>query len=377
MTEALLTAQKSAFQRITNFKIQVQKSQNFDKYVLETRLQILEDVWKSFNLRDAELAPSQEVLKERSYFKNDCFGNAEEAYVEVKSWILSKIAVSTIPPLMIPEVKTRSPFKPKISVPKFSGLQRNWESFKDRFTSLVISDSSIDPVFKLQLLIDNLEGEAFDKFQNTEVSAQNFQPVWESLCRRYDNFHLREYSAVVAVADLPSATTESVQHLNSLLTTVTESVATLRNLQFDEATCSSLLICLVETKLPKLARSLWIDFLNTTHPNAAISLQTFETFVERRLRNLDQLSSPKTVTSTSPSTSHPSKVLVTTPERKPNLPLRPCSICSEVHRIPYCSTFLKWNPIKRREWVREHEVCFNCLGHGHLVSNCPSQGRCF
>ena len=67
------------------------------------------------------------------------------------------------------------------------GNQRNWEAFKEKFSSLIIANQGLDEVLKFQHLFNCLDGEAAEKLKGIKVIGDNFQTAWDTLFRRYDN----------------------------------------------------------------------------------------------------------------------------------------------------------------------------------------------
>lgn len=53
-----------------------------------------------------------------------------------------------------------------------------------------------------------------------------------------------------------------------------------------------------------------------------------------------------------------------------------CAYCVGDHVIFTCSAFKQLSVAQRKEWVRTVNACFNCLHHGHRVSECRSKFHC-
>ena len=57
--------------------------------------------------------------------------------------------------------------------------------------------------------------------------------------------------------------------------------------------------------------------------------------------------------------------------------LRKCVACETAnHGLWQCQKFVSDSLEKRKSLVRQKRLCFNCLGSGHGVKNCPSKARC-
>ena len=64
-------------------------------------------------------------------------------------------------------------------------------------------------------------------------------------------------------------------------------------------------------------------------------------------------------------------------EREKPIPQVVCSCCDSLgHLISRCETFARMGVVARKEFAKQRHLCFNCLGKGHGVKNCPSRTRC-
>ena len=64
-------------------------------------------------------------------------------------------------------------------------------------------------------------------------------------------------------------------------------------------------------------------------------------------------------------------------EREKPIPQVVFSCCDSLgHLISRCETFARLGVVARKEFAKQRHLCFNCLGKGHGVKNCPSRTRC-
>lgn len=63
---------------------------------------------------------------------------------------------------------------PRIDLPKFNGTASEWIFFKDLFSSIIIGNTTLSPVEKLQYLKTSLTSTAAHLFKNTALTADNF-----------------------------------------------------------------------------------------------------------------------------------------------------------------------------------------------------------
>lgn len=87
------------------------------------------------------------------------------------------------------------------------------------------------------------------------------------------------------------------------------------------------------------------------------------TFLEKRFRILKSLGSRSTLaTNSKPSSRHvKSHASLSTPTTS-----NACPLCSDLHFIRSCQTFLPSNVFDRRNILKQHRICFNCLVPDHL-----------
>ena len=112
-----------------------------------------------------------------------------------------------------PVVVNNAPSTPKVSLPTFSGKQEEWESFKQRFSSLIKDNQSLSEVTKLQHLLNALQGSAGARLKGIEIIPTNFQGACDLLIRRYDNPHIRLSKHLETLIQLPVVHTRSVSEL--------------------------------------------------------------------------------------------------------------------------------------------------------------------
>ena len=54
-----------------------------------------------------------------------------------------------------------------------------------------------------------------------------------------------------------------------------------------------------------------------------------------------------------------------------------CPACDgATHSLFQCSTFKSWDQERRHRLVKRIKLCYNCLGKGYLLHNCPSHQSC-
>ncbi|KAL7289474.1 hypothetical protein TKK_0016663 [Trichogramma kaykai] len=149
----LFSAQLRLVNNIVNFFENSTTKVNKESQTLEhfkCRLELLEKYWDKFMDHDDELILFEQELKAEKYFAEDYYTLIELEYTKVKTAIkqiiasLSESQQQTQQQQPFPRAASRSTVifdqssaLPKLSLPTFSGQQDEWESFKQRFCSLV------------------------------------------------------------------------------------------------------------------------------------------------------------------------------------------------------------------------------------------------
>lgn len=118
---------------------------------LETRLENLELLWKTFTNTHTEiLSKVKKVeLANSNYIKDCIYDEVEEFYVEFKSelkYLLDKGHSTTLnvdSKSIYQEQKSRVKL-PEIKIPSFSGKYSEWQTFRDLFVGLVHENTSLE-----------------------------------------------------------------------------------------------------------------------------------------------------------------------------------------------------------------------------------------
>lgn len=54
-----------------------------------------------------------------------------------------------------------------------------------------------------------------------------------------------------------------------------------------------------------------------------------------------------------------------------------CHCCKEIgHKISSCSRYLSLSVADKKDFIKKHSMCFNCMSIGHLTNGCTSLSRC-
>ncbi|CAB0038991.1 unnamed protein product [Trichogramma brassicae] len=390
MAGSLLKVQLDVAKNIMNFyenstsKIGAQR-QTLSHF--RARLDLLEVYWKSFIGRHDELLGHADDLSQQEYFVKDCYGLTEDNYTGAKALIMDHIAALTpqAPPAL--PTGTGRPVEqlvvplPALALPIFTGKQEEWESFKQRFSSLVRDKETIPKFAKLQHLLNAVQGPAALRLKGLEITAANFDVAWEKLVRRYDNQRIRLYTALENLMQLPLVKSRTADELNNLIDRTEEAVRSLQELRCPVQEYDNWIVHCVVRKLDANSRESWeISREETTE---FPKYRDLVLFLERRVQSLEQArpsAELATASQGSRDRGYGQRRVVANAARVEDASTgRPgplCDICQTGHWLHKCFKFLGMSQQQRLELCKAKRLCLNCLHKSHFVDRCPSASRC-
>ncbi|XP_070515396.1 uncharacterized protein [Cardiocondyla obscurior] len=357
---------------------------------LQTRLEILEQNWKSFNDNHEAICLSLSGnLVDQQYIREKYFERAQAFYAYARSQLMSQLENVETPSIATDSVlsekgATASKFPrsalPKIKIPPFSGDYKMWRAFRDLFTSLIINNPELSLVEKMQYLKISLQGEAARLVINLSASGENFDIAWTLLNSRYENKRSLISAQLDRISSCKPLKAKSAQGLRALQTTLLEALGALRTLDCEVDKWDPLLLHQVTKLLDAETREDWE--LSIGSLNDYPTMTTFNKFLDNRTRALENLSTnthyehnkenQRVYATTSRRNTAKSIAHATTynPTHQSD-----CLICKEQHPLFKCDKYLRMNAKDRNNLISKGKRCFNCLG-SHQVKHCKSTRRC-
>ena len=278
---------------------------------------------------------------------------------------------------------------PRITRPTFDGDYLQFRPFMDQFTATV-HDRDISDVHKFTYLQSALRGPAREAIRGISCTAENYKSAMTILTERFGDPSLLISLYSDKLMHLPSLKTNSVVAFRDLLTSfescLREIIQLTKDLLYssgssDPATSAAslhglLLAPLLTGKLPRASQLEWAR--RARSPKEKFDLDSLLSFAKSEVEALEALS-----TTESSATASSAKVRNAPPAPRPtaavsSLRIAPilCKFCESDHHSPFkCKFFMNMNVERRNELVRQHSLCFNCLGNHHL-KECRSSLRC-
>ncbi|KAL0860227.1 hypothetical protein ABMA27_010534 [Loxostege sticticalis] len=253
---------------------------------------------------------------------------------------------------------------PQILISKFDGAYFRWLEFRDTFENLIHKNNRLKNIYKKLLtkknllffevgkkfhyLLSYLEGDAARILSNFEVLSDNYEEAWKILCERYNNKRSLINQHLGSLFNIQKQNTESEKSLRFLVGHVSKILRALTSLGQPTDKWDTLIIYLVASKLDT-------DVLDSIHRNKFDGNQKYGQSNLRSNTN-SQLKQER---------SSYTKSFTTTSEHKYS-----CIICNDGHKIYDCPIFKSKNIQERLVEVNKHNLCMNCLRHGHAVKDC-------
>lgn len=386
MTDALDT-QQQRMRTVERALVNLRKvgKPNLTAAKIRSRITQLKDTWTQIESAHVALKRTISATSQASldYFRENHYEKCEEVYLDALNEMAERL--EELEPYVSPNQsfvgQPRTGLSsvislshlPPISLPPFDGKAEEWESFRDRFTSLIIDNQDLTDYSRLHFLTSCLKDRALECIRDIPVTADNFRVAWKALTLRYENKQRLIHVHLSALLNLPIASKESTRELLSLRDQANIAVAALNNLnRRPKELWNDNLVYMVSTKLDSVSRKAW-NLRHCDEDNPP-SFDDLEKFLTTRARALEEYKlSPSSATKASPKTARSPTISSSTASQavKQN-----CSACQAKHAINVCPKFGSKSPSQRRKLIKKSGRCFNCMKKGHSVGECTSKFTC-
>lgn len=255
---------------------------------------------------------------------------------------------------------------PAYELPKFSGDFDEWYSFYETFTCLIHNNKDLKTIEKFHFLKSNLIGEAASVIYGMDVTANNYDEAWKLLTERYHNTRITIQKHVRALFELPQFTKDLVVFLRDLHDKINKHLRALSTLGQPVESWDALLIYLITSRLDNNTAKEW-EF--TLKSNEMPTIKGMLTFINKKWTSLQMVN--KTQISQKPQVVTKEKRYAHAATSSNNK----CVLCSHDHQLFQCKKFIDDTVESRRNNVKKHNLCFNCLRKGHRSNDCRAS-RC-
>lgn len=378
---ASLTVASAITRFLENFK-KIGKS-NLNPSKIRSRINVLKEHWFQYQDGHDKLvkATAAATRTAMDYFKEAYYDNAEDVYHDTLDYMVEKLeemepTVSPNQSLSYGTPRAETPALPlqcypAITLPPFDGKYEEWEPFRDRFNSLVRDNKELSNFARMHYLASCVKGRALECISDLSVTADNFPIAWKTLASRFEKKRRLINVHLATVFDVPSVAREQASDLRALVDKVSHAVAALNNLSRAPADLwNDVLVYAVVRKLDSHTRRAWN--LKVSDSDDPPTYDALKQFLVQRTGALEEETLPASghaiAKSAKPTRIHAGNTTID------QLPA--CPLCNAKHFLYSCSAFESKTPIQRRDIIKKHNRCFNCLSASHSVRDCRSKFSC-
>ncbi|XP_024889750.1 uncharacterized protein LOC112466093, partial [Temnothorax curvispinosus] len=368
---------------------------NITNQRIHNRLSDLKDDWNQFSLiHDAISISIPELLIEEqvevhnhSHFDENVYNATKEGYLEALGKFIFLLDLeqtsvngsSSSQTISLPSTSTNffpHTKLPQIVIPPFNGEPEKWLPFKGLFVSVVIDNSHIPDIEKLQYLKTLLKGSAFQLIQHTALTADNFKKTWDSLTTFYENTRLHVNTTLQSLMNLKRMTKESAKEIEFLYSNITQLYRTFETLERERpvSTWDDFLVFICSQKLDSETAKLWESKLGSSKTPPLWT--QFKDFLFERMSTLQSYERSQNVKILQPTKQSTAKVNHQGNSNNTSSKYQPfCVVCKGKHYVAACPQYNPKTVEQKLAIVKKHKLCFNCLG-AHRVSTCRVTKRC-
>lgn len=282
---------------------------------------------------------------------------------------------------------------------EFDGTLSKWATFKDMFTSAVHELGYVTNVYKFQLLMRSLKGEAYEVLEGWQITGDNYPLAWARLNSVFNQPHQTATQQIKKLNDLEKiekANRKQLQHLSNVANSVKMQAT---GMGYNTEHWDIMFLSILEEKIDRYTKREWEKERENENP----TLAQFLTFIDKQARIApDTWTDPNKSNRASdkPKRQHERHANSFHPYKKPNAEKPgfrkvevkrenrrdsvntnvkcPMTACGLSHFLFRCPKYLALNRDERENFLKGNKLCLNCLRPGHFVRFCSKDGcnRC-
>lgn len=382
-----------------------------DLEALETRLDRLEEAWRSFNEEHLAIIESTVPAdKEAVKLNETVMITTEDNYLLIKATFCRKLnelnrqmqrdqpanaqnnvnsnngaAAAAAIPTALAAVPARLCTGLQLQaqdIPDFSGAYAEWPEFRDTFVPLVHNDANLLPTAKLNTLKRHLKGKALDVIAGITVNDANYETAWELVCSTFEDKRLITQSLLKIIRQLRPLTGHNPAGLRFIIIKFRQVTRQLVNNGSNlEAMDASLQFDLMELLDPNTKASLEAKHMKRQQAGEAQLklaeiLDWLDTKARSELRSRGSPAQPNNRNPNDRAWHHRVKGERSSSSGRFNVnhaqldKKQLCPMCKQQHQLDQCENFLRLNPYPRSQRIKSFGVCFNCFSPEHSVNEC-------
>ena len=259
-----------------------------------------------------------------------------------------------------------------IEIPLFNGSYKDWPEFYDLYNSLVHNNPRFSPCEKLQYLKKSLTGNASNILKNLTITDANYRQAYEELVNTFNKKDVIIDAYLQRIMEQQKLHSASADSLRILCSNVNESVRALNAMNLPTQHWDRWLIFILASKMDHESVKLWRRECSKRTEIEEIKFSDLITFINNRIYELSPLKD-NISDNVKNKNYQPNKMKFT---HTSSVATYKCFYCQDNHAIFTCPKFIALPISKRREYVKQKSLCFNCLRSKHLVKDCNSKFSC-
>lgn len=171
---------------------------------------------------------------------------------------------------------------PEIKLPQFDGSPTAWKTYIELFNKIVQHNASLSKAIKMQYLKTSLTGDAAKLVGHLPPNAENYDPCYELLFKRYNNKREILGQLLDSILKLPKHQNENSKELKLLHDTTFECVMAIRNIGIETKNWDPLLNHIFIHKLTISSDTIKTYECQLANIREPQSLKEFLEFIENR-----------------------------------------------------------------------------------------------
>lgn len=179
------------------------------------------------------LYADDKVKSTHAYFVQNYFLTCEDCYNEAADYIAKVLTDHEMPSAVnvsgLSDSFRLSSHLSKINLSTFDGSFDKWESFHNRFTSMLRSDTSLSNLERMHYLCSYVKEDASNALNYLAVTNNNFDVAWKILVFRYNNKRRLIIVHLQSLMNLLSLTSKISKDLRKLRDQTNNAIQALRN----------------------------------------------------------------------------------------------------------------------------------------------------
>ena len=263
---------------------------------------------------------------------------------------------------------------PPLQLPMFDGDPLQYHDWINTFKATVDSNRSITDTHRITYLQNSVAGAAKDLFKGYSYNPTFYAAALADIEKRFGDADYIVASYIAELESYPQFPLHDAKSITTYNTFIKEFTRIFSDLGFSSDLTSSTVLRLAKDKLPKQLLVKWTEY-TIQKAIAKPSLLHFQIWLELQTAVYDKLNLPssskthassfKPKSDSGDSSSRDTNRNSTTQRKHPPS----CPFCNLEHYASSCPKYRDATPKQRFNFVRNHNLCLNCLGKDHMKSH--------